>query len=245
MRGRVGPVRSATDGGGSDVDFGSKVKNFFGTNRDTPEARANQAAWAKEQLALEVPDATVDGKAIADRSDLIAQYIASEEEKFGREIDQATAEKEVWFPPPGYEGRALCTPRARQSEHEHATALAHTHTHKAVLLRCDLRTASYAQRAVTSSSASLPLLAGGRVAAQASSGLHDADLLDGPRAGRGRLPPRFWLRPLLRKRRLQLGYLHSSSSQVAVGRRERVQRCSGMTDTAQRRESYVLYRARP
>ena len=44
---------------------------------------------------MEVPDATVDGDAISDRDDFVQQYIVSEKEKFGREVDQATAEKEV------------------------------------------------------------------------------------------------------------------------------------------------------
>lgn len=131
MRGRIGAVRSAADGGGSDGDFASAMKNFFGTNRDTPEARANQAAWAKEQLALEVPEATLDGSEIADRPDLIAQYIASEQEKFGREIDQATAEKEVCTtsPPSGY-GEAPSAHAARTAASAEARSRAYTHKYK-------------------------------------------------------------------------------------------------------------------
>ena len=71
------------------------LKGLFTTNRDTPEAQANQLEWARQQMALEVPDETLDGAAIGDREDFIKQYIASEKEKFGREVDQATAEKEV------------------------------------------------------------------------------------------------------------------------------------------------------
>jgi hypothetical protein len=46
-------------------------------------------------MALEVPEATLAGSAISDREDMIAQYILSEKDKFGRVIDQATAEAEV------------------------------------------------------------------------------------------------------------------------------------------------------
>ena len=60
-----------------------------------PEAKANQLEWARQQMELEVPDATLDGTEIANRDDMIVQYIASEKEKFGRDIDQATAEREV------------------------------------------------------------------------------------------------------------------------------------------------------
>ena len=41
----------------------------------------------KQQMALEVPDTTLTGEQISDREDLVAQYIISEKEKFGREID--------------------------------------------------------------------------------------------------------------------------------------------------------------
>ena len=59
--------------------------------------------WSLEQaktmdkgtMDMEVPDTTLDGQKLADRADLVAKYIASEKEKFGREIDQATAEAEV------------------------------------------------------------------------------------------------------------------------------------------------------
>jgi len=92
MRGRHGraAVRLAEEDGGQ-----SPLANFFKTNRDTPEAKANQMKWAREQMALEVPDETLEGSKIADREDLIAQYIESERAKFGREIERATAEAEV------------------------------------------------------------------------------------------------------------------------------------------------------
>lgn len=60
-----------------------------------PEAKANQLEWARAQMDLEVPEATLDGVDITDRDDMIAKYIVSEKEKFGRVIDQATAEAEV------------------------------------------------------------------------------------------------------------------------------------------------------
>ena len=56
---------------------------------------ANQVEWARQQMDLEVPEQTVEGTSIADREDLIEQYIASEKAKFGREIDRGTAEAEV------------------------------------------------------------------------------------------------------------------------------------------------------
>ena len=51
--------------------------------------------WAREQMNMEVPETTLDGAAIGDRDDMVAKYILSEKEKFGRVIDQATAEAEV------------------------------------------------------------------------------------------------------------------------------------------------------
>ena len=92
MRGRH--VRAAADGG-EDSKPGIDLSKLFGTNRNTPEAQAFQREWARQQMALEVPDETADGSAISDREDFVRQYIASEREKFGREIDQETAEKEV------------------------------------------------------------------------------------------------------------------------------------------------------
>ena len=64
MRSRLGHafVRCAEDG-----ESPGLLKGLFTTNRDTPEAMANQIEWAREQMALEVPDATVDGSTIADR----------------------------------------------------------------------------------------------------------------------------------------------------------------------------------
>jgi len=87
-QGRAALGMAADDGGGP---FG----NFFKTNRDTPEAIENQMRWGREQLDLEVPDATADGDAIANREDMIEKYIISEKEKFNRDIDRATAEREV------------------------------------------------------------------------------------------------------------------------------------------------------
>lgn len=69
--------------------------SFFKINRDTPEAIANQEEWARREMDMEVPEATLTGQEIADREDFIAKYIASEKQKFGREIDRATAELEV------------------------------------------------------------------------------------------------------------------------------------------------------
>ena len=69
--------------------------SLFKLNRYTPEAQSNQLKWAREQMDLEVPEATADGDSIADREDFINKYMASERSKFGREIDRATAEAEV------------------------------------------------------------------------------------------------------------------------------------------------------
>jgi hypothetical protein len=103
MRGRLGgaAVRcsdgddDAAAGAGGEEGIGGRFKQFFGTNRNSPEALANQEKWAREQMALEVPKATATGSEIADREDFIRQYIVSEQERFGREIDRATAETEV------------------------------------------------------------------------------------------------------------------------------------------------------
>ena len=94
MRGRLG--RHFVTMSDSDSESGLFGPNgLFGNNRNTPEAIENQRAWAREQMALEVPDATLEGSSITDRDDLIQQYIASEQEKFGRTLDLATAEAEV------------------------------------------------------------------------------------------------------------------------------------------------------
>jgi len=69
--------------------------SLFKLNRYTPEAQSNQLKWAREQMDLEVPEATADGDSIADREDFINKYMASERSKFGRELDRATAEAEV------------------------------------------------------------------------------------------------------------------------------------------------------
>lgn len=116
----------------------SGVLGLLGINRDSPEAKANQLAWAREQMNAEVrqqplsavqhrelqlsrsrmahpapvrtrqcsllkpcpgraqmPEQTVDGQSIEGRDDFVQQYIASEKEKFGRDVDLATAEREV------------------------------------------------------------------------------------------------------------------------------------------------------
>ena len=46
-------------------------------------------------MDLEVPERTADGSQIVNKEDFIAKYIVSEKEKFGRDIDEATAEAEV------------------------------------------------------------------------------------------------------------------------------------------------------
>ena len=69
------------------------------TNRDSPEARKNQLEWARAQMDMQVPGATLDGASIEDREDFVTQYIASEKEKFGRELtrDEAAAEVDEWL----------------------------------------------------------------------------------------------------------------------------------------------------
>lgn len=89
--GKEGDSSSSSSG----ASVGAALSKFFGTNRNTPEAQENQLAWAREQMDMEVPEATLDGQSLADRDDMVAKYIVSEKEKFGREIDQATAEAEV------------------------------------------------------------------------------------------------------------------------------------------------------
>ena len=37
---------------------------------NTPEAQANQLEWARQQMALEVPEETLEGAKIGDRADL-------------------------------------------------------------------------------------------------------------------------------------------------------------------------------
>ena len=94
MRGRLGRSFVRLNAEESD-EGGGLLKGLFTTNRDTPEAQANQLEWARQQMALEVPDETLDGAKIADREDMVSQYIVSEQEKFGRVVDRATAEAEV------------------------------------------------------------------------------------------------------------------------------------------------------
>ena len=68
---------------------------MLGINKNSPEAKRNQLEWARTQMDLEMPTETADGAGIQDKADFVRQYIASEKEKFGREIDEATAEAEV------------------------------------------------------------------------------------------------------------------------------------------------------
>ena len=110
MRGRLGraSVRAAegedssssssssgSGGNSSEGGVGSFIGGLFKTNRDTPEAQANQIEWARQQMNMEVPDSTLDGLKLEGRDDMVAKYIVSEKEKFGRDVDQATAEQEV------------------------------------------------------------------------------------------------------------------------------------------------------
>ena len=80
-------------------DGGSDWTSVFKTNRDSPEARKNQLEWARAQMDMQVPAATLDGASIEDREDFVTQYIASEKEKFGRELtrDEAAAEVDEWL----------------------------------------------------------------------------------------------------------------------------------------------------
>ena len=59
------------------------------TNRDSPEARENQLAWAKKEMAGQVP------KEYEDREAFVTKYIEHEKETEGRELSRAEAEKEV------------------------------------------------------------------------------------------------------------------------------------------------------
>jgi hypothetical protein len=68
---------------------------LFEINRNTPEARANQRAWAKREMESALPNATLDGIPVQDRDDMVEQYIVSERQKFDREITREVAEFEV------------------------------------------------------------------------------------------------------------------------------------------------------
>jgi len=86
-----------TDGGetGEATSSTNPLNSLFKINRDTPEARANQLAWAREQMDMEVPESALDGTSIKDRQDFIQKYIESEKAKFGREVSAEEAEREV------------------------------------------------------------------------------------------------------------------------------------------------------
>jgi hypothetical protein len=88
-------ARAAMQADDDDASPLGGLQKALGINRDAPEARANQMEWARQQMDLEVPDATLEGKSIENRADFIAQYIQSEKEKFGREIDESAAAEEV------------------------------------------------------------------------------------------------------------------------------------------------------
>ncbi|KAL1520461.1 hypothetical protein AB1Y20_022042 [Prymnesium parvum] len=79
----------------SNITASGGIAGFFGINRDTPEAKENQLAWAREQMAYEVPSSTLDGTSIDDREDFVTKYIESEKAKFGRELTREEAEREV------------------------------------------------------------------------------------------------------------------------------------------------------
>jgi hypothetical protein len=76
-------------------DEKSALQKLFTTNRNSPEARANQLKWARREMDLEVPSVTLEGTSIQNRDDFVRQYIESEKAKFGREIGLAEAEAEV------------------------------------------------------------------------------------------------------------------------------------------------------
>ena len=59
------------------------------TNRDSPEAREKQLAWARKEMAAQVP------KEYEDREAFVTRYIAHEKETEGRERSREEAEKEV------------------------------------------------------------------------------------------------------------------------------------------------------
>ena len=94
------------------------LAGLFRINRNTPEAKANQLKWAREQMDLEMPTNTLEGTEIDDREvgqirlqehglqrppdmpsralqDFILKYIESEKAKFGREVTREVAEQEV------------------------------------------------------------------------------------------------------------------------------------------------------
>ncbi|EOD17566.1 hypothetical protein EMIHUDRAFT_199468 [Emiliania huxleyi CCMP1516] len=96
----VGPrARSARCCDAGDEPAESALKSLFTTNRDSPDARANQLAWARRQMEAEVPQTTLDGAPIAGRDDLIRKYIAAEKEKLGRELEweEAAGEVDAWL----------------------------------------------------------------------------------------------------------------------------------------------------
>ena len=43
------------------------LAGLFGINRNTPEAQANQLAWAREQMDMEMPSNTLEGSEISNR----------------------------------------------------------------------------------------------------------------------------------------------------------------------------------
>ena len=71
MRSRHGINAMSSD------DTSSPLNKIFGLNRDTPEAKANQLKWARDQMDSEMPSATLDGMAIDDRKVLAPSRIRS------------------------------------------------------------------------------------------------------------------------------------------------------------------------
>ena len=72
-----------------------RTTRLFEINRNTPEALANQRAWAKREMESALPNLTLDGVPVQDRDDMVEQYIVSERQKFDREITREVAEFEV------------------------------------------------------------------------------------------------------------------------------------------------------
>ena len=80
MRSRTARAAMAADDGGSDWT------SVFKTNRDSPEARKNQLEWARAQMDMQVPGATLEW------TTLVKAHVPAELTR-----DEAAAEVDEWL----------------------------------------------------------------------------------------------------------------------------------------------------